>query len=64
MNLKKPNDHLFVPDGTPAASALQRITHLGIGARHDDLKFMGFQGMLECLASDVRKKLSQRPGNH
>jgi len=45
---------IFVPDGTPVAAALQRITHLGIGAHQDDLEFMAFHGILECFANDAR----------
>jgi len=43
-----------VPDGKPAADALQRITHLGIGAHQDDLEFMAFHGILECFASETK----------
>ena len=37
-----------MPDGQPVAAALQRVTHLGIGAHQDDLEFMAFHGILEC----------------
>ena len=36
----------------PVTAALGRITHLGIGAHHDDLEFMAFHGILECFAND------------
>jgi LmbE family N-acetylglucosaminyl deacetylase len=42
---------IFVPDGAPAEPALARITHLGIGAHHDDLEFMAFHGILHCYRS-------------
>jgi LmbE family N-acetylglucosaminyl deacetylase len=45
---------VFVPDGKPVADALNRITHLGIGAHQDDLEFMAFHGILECFASDSK----------
>ena len=45
---------VFVPDGKPVAAALQRITHLGIGAHQDDLEFMAFHGILECFASETK----------
>ena len=45
---------MFIPDGRPAAAALKRITHLGIGAHQDDLEFMAFHGILECFASDTK----------
>ncbi len=41
-----------MPDGKPAAAALERITHLGIGAHQDDLEFMAFHGILNCFAGD------------
>ena len=34
-------DKLFVPDGMPVPGALQRVTHLGIGAHQDDLGVHG-----------------------
>jgi len=48
MKLKNKTADIFVPDGTPALAALQRITHLAIGAHQDDLEFMAFHGILEC----------------
>jgi LmbE family N-acetylglucosaminyl deacetylase len=48
MKLHNPTAEIFVPDGKPAAAALKRITHLGIGAHQDDLEFMAFHGILEC----------------
>jgi len=48
MKLSRPNASCFVPDGVPADSALERITHLGIGAHQDDLEFMAFHGIKEC----------------
>jgi LmbE family N-acetylglucosaminyl deacetylase len=43
---------LFIPDGTPVPAALERVTHLGIGAHQDDLEFMAFHGILACFARD------------
>lgn len=37
-----------MPDGLPVSRAAKRITHLGIGAHHDDLEFMAFHGILVC----------------
>src|SRR5215469_2522213 len=54
MKLHNPSAQIFVPDGKPVADALQRITHLGIGAHQDDLEFMAFHGILECFA-DMEK---------
>ena len=47
-------DKLFIPDGAPVSAALQRVTHLGIGALQDDLEFMAFHGILACFAREDR----------
>jgi len=39
---------IFVPDGIECGRALQRVSHLGIGAHHDDLEFMAFAGITAC----------------
>jgi len=51
MKLHNSTAEIFVPDGQPVGMALQRITHLGIGAHQDDLEFMAFHGILACYAS-------------
>jgi len=48
MKLHNPTAAIFVPDGKPVTDALERITHLGIGAHQDDLELMAFHGILEC----------------
>ena len=50
MNFHQPTAEIFIPDQTPEAEALQRVTHLGIGAHQDDLEFMAFHGILNCFA--------------
>lgn len=52
MKFHQPTAELFIPGGSPEAEALQRITHLGIGAHQDDLEFMAFHGILQCFARD------------
>ncbi len=52
MRLHHPKAEIFIPDQTPIQEALERITHLGIGAHQDDLEFMAFQGILKCFASE------------
>ena len=52
MKLYHPTAEIFIPDGTQESAALQRITHLGIGAHQDDLEFMAFHGILSCFARD------------
>ena len=53
MKFHLPSADIFIPDGLPAADALARITHLGIGAHQDDLEFMAFHGILQCFHSDT-----------
>jgi len=45
---------VFVPDGSPAAPALRRTTHLGIGAHPDDLEIMAIDGILRCFQQPDR----------
>jgi len=54
MKLHHATAEIFVPDGVPVAKALQRITHLGIGAHQDDLEFMAFHGVLACYHSSTQ----------
>lgn len=50
MDLKfgKSTCDVLVPDGADLMTALQRTTHLGIGAHPDDLEFMAMHGILQC----------------
>jgi LmbE family N-acetylglucosaminyl deacetylase len=48
LHFALPEADVFVPDGAPAAEALGRATHLGIGAHQDDLEMMAFHGIAEC----------------
>ena len=54
MILQHSTAGIFIPDDIPEVDALQRVTHLGIGAHQDDLEFMAFHGILECFARDDR----------
>jgi LmbE family N-acetylglucosaminyl deacetylase len=54
MKPHHPTAQIFVPDGKPVEAALQRITHLGVGAHQDDLEFMAFHGILECFANESK----------
>ncbi len=54
MKLYNSTTEIFIPDGKPIADALQRITHLGVGAHQDDLEFMAFHGILACYHSDTQ----------
>ncbi|MDR1497027.1 MAG: PIG-L family deacetylase [Puniceicoccales bacterium] len=48
MKLTNTNADIFVPDSKPIIQAVERTTHLGIGAHQDDLEFMAFHGILNC----------------
>jgi LmbE family N-acetylglucosaminyl deacetylase len=52
MKLHNSTASVFIPDGRPEDKAVERVTHLGIGAHQDDLEFMAFHGILECFARD------------
>lgn len=54
MKLHNSTASIFVPDGKPAAEAISRITHLGIGAHQDDLEFMAYHGVLTCYGSSEK----------
>jgi len=43
---------VFVPDGTPAAEAFNRTTHLAISAHQDDLEIMAIDGILHCFETE------------
>jgi LmbE family N-acetylglucosaminyl deacetylase len=48
MKLNRPGGEIWVPDGQPAAEALSRTTHLGIGAHQDDVEIFAQRGILDC----------------
>jgi LmbE family N-acetylglucosaminyl deacetylase len=50
MKLHNIGSEIFIPDHIEVEDALQRITHLGIGAHQDDLELMAFHGILDCYA--------------
>lgn len=54
MQLTKPSSGLFIPDGSPAETALARTTHLAIGAHADDIEIMAMHGILAGFASPDR----------
>ena len=39
---------VFLPEGGDFTKALQKTTHLGIGAHQDDLEFMAYEGIQTC----------------
>lgn len=54
MQLDVPALDIFVPDGVAPERALERTTHLGIGAHADDLEIMAAEGILRCFADEAR----------
>lgn len=48
MQLSKTNADILIPDSTDSGRALERTTHLGIGAHPDDLEIMALHGIFEC----------------
>jgi LmbE family N-acetylglucosaminyl deacetylase len=42
------------PDGLATEKALARTTDMAIGAHHDDIEIMAFNGILECFGDDAR----------
>jgi LmbE family N-acetylglucosaminyl deacetylase len=51
LTLRNTTADVFIPDDCAGDAALERITHLGIGAHQDDLEFMAFHGIATCHAS-------------
>ena len=46
MNLSEPKAEIWVPDGVSEATALQRVSHMGISAHQDDIEIMALEGIL------------------
>jgi LmbE family N-acetylglucosaminyl deacetylase len=55
MKFHNPTSEIYVPDGSAAADALARTTHLGIAAHQDDIEIMAFHGILECFGQSDKK---------
>lgn len=54
MQLKNPDADVFVPDGSSLAEALNKTTHLAVGAHQDDIEFMALHGILGCFGRSDR----------
>lgn len=48
MEFRQTRSSSFIPDGSPLQKALERTTHLGIGAHADDLESIAIPGILAC----------------
>ncbi len=54
MKFANENVDIFVPDGLDIKKALERTTHLAIGAHQDDLEILAYQGIAECFGRTDR----------
>jgi LmbE family N-acetylglucosaminyl deacetylase len=54
LKLTRPDADVFVPDGSQVGLALERTTHLAIGAHQDDLELMAAHGVVECFQNPSR----------
>jgi LmbE family N-acetylglucosaminyl deacetylase len=48
MKLSRPEEDIYVPDGTSADAALARTTHLCVAAHQDDIEIMAHDGITAC----------------
>jgi hypothetical protein len=48
MRFRHEKHDVFIPDNTDTATALQRVTHLGIVSHQDDLEIAAYHGITEC----------------
>ena len=54
MRLRNPGADLYVPDGAGLPAALERTTHLCIGAHPDDIEIMAYHGISACFGRSDR----------
>ncbi len=54
MQFKLDTAQTYIPDELPVPDALERTTHMGIGAHQDDLEIMAIDGILKCFQSSDR----------
>ena len=52
MDFENQGAQLFAPDGADWASALERTTHLAVGAHQDDIPIMAHDGILRCFGQE------------
>ncbi len=52
MKFIKPNAEFFIPDGVEFEKAIERTTHMAIGAHQDDLEIMAVDGILKCYQNE------------
>ncbi|MBN1557101.1 MAG: PIG-L family deacetylase, partial [Lentisphaerae bacterium] len=54
MKFTQQDADLYVPDGTPLPRALERTTHLAVGAHPDDQELMAYHGIAACFGAPDR----------
>ncbi len=54
MQLRKSGAQIFVPDDTPQNQAIERTTHMAIGAHQDDIPIMAHHGIMSCFGRPDR----------
>jgi len=54
MELSKAKADVYVPDGLDIEPALERTTHLAIGAHQDDLEIFAYNGIAECYGNNEK----------
>ncbi|MBN1441179.1 MAG: PIG-L family deacetylase [Planctomycetes bacterium] len=54
MEFKQSGAELYVPDDQSEEKALERVTHMAVGAHQDDLEIMAYHGILECFGKTDR----------
>lgn len=52
MELYKKSADIYIPDGSPAAEAFARTTHMGIGTHPDDNECVAYHGVLDCFGKN------------
>ncbi len=52
LQLNNPGAELFIPDGAGEDEALQRTTHMAIGAHPDDVEIMAYHAIIECFGNE------------
>jgi len=54
MQFHNANADLYIPDGAPEKEALERTTHLCVGAHPDDIETMAYHGVAACFGRTDR----------
>ena len=54
MDFQNSGASIYVPDGIDPMSAIERTTHLAVGAHQDDIPIMAYDGILRCFGRGDR----------